>query len=214
MTILNCHGVNLHGQAPWRFTLKTETTDKLLIFTTLGRFYTLSVDKLPRGRGHGDPLRLMVDLVPEEELLEILVHAPESDGKILVASRDGRGFITSRASLVAQTRNGKQILNVDGPIAALCRDVTGNHLAIIGQNRKLLIFKTEEIPEMARGKGVILQRYKDGGLSDAKFFTLSEGLSWKIGDKTRLESKLLPWLGKRAQGGKLPPPGFPRTNQF
>ncbi len=197
-----------------KFILKAETTDKLLIFTTLGRFYTLSVDKLPRGRGHGDPLRLMVDLASEEEVLEILVHAPGSEGKILVASRDGRGFITSRASLVAQTRGGKQILNVDGPTAILCRDVTGDHLAIIGQNRKLLIFKTEEIPEMARGKGVILQRYKDGGLSDAKFFTLAEGLSWKIGDKTRLESKLLPWLGKRAQGGKLPPPGFPRTNQF
>lgn len=197
-----------------KFILKTETTDKLLIFTTLGRFYTLSVDKLPRGRGHGDPLRLMVDLAPEEDVLEILVHAPGSDGKILVTSRDGRGFITSRAGLVAQTRGGKQILNVDGPTATLCRDVTGDHLAVIGQNRKLLIFKTEEIPEMARGKGVILQRYKDGGLSDAKFFNLSEGLSWKSGDKTRLESKLLPWLGKRAQGGKLPPTGFPRTNQF
>lgn len=196
------------------FILKAETTDKLLVFTTLGRFYTLSVDKLPGGRGHGDPLRLMIDLAPEEEVLSILVHTPGSDGRILVASRDGRGFITSRAGLVAQTRAGKQILTVDGTTAALCRDVTGDHLAVIGQNRKLLIFKTEEIPEMTRGKGVILQRYKDGGLSDAKFFFLSEGLSWKIGEKTRLESNLLPWLGKRGQGGKLPPAGFPRTNQF
>jgi len=196
------------------FILKAETTDKLLVFTTLGRFYTLSVDKLPGGRGHGDPLRLMIDLAPEEEVLSILVHTPGSDGRILVASRDGRGFITSRAGLVAQTRAGKQILTVDGTTAALCQDVEGDHLAIIGQNRKLLIFKTEEIPEMTRGKGVILQRYKDGGLSDVKFFVLSEGLSWKIGEKTRLESNLLPWLGKRGQGGKLPPSGFPRTNQF
>lgn len=196
------------------FVLKAETTDKLLVFTTLGRFYTLSIDKLPGGRGHGDPLRLMVDLAPEEEVLNILVHTPGSNGRILVASRDGRGFITPRAGLVAQTRAGKQILTVDGTTAALCRDVTGDHLAIIGQNRKLLIFKTEEIPEMTRGKGVILQRYKDGGLSDVKFFVLSEGLSWKIGEKTRLESNLLPWLGKRGQGGKLPPSGFPRTNQF
>ncbi len=197
-----------------KFILKAETTDKLLIFTTLGRVYTLSADKLPRGRGHGDPLRLMVDLAPEEDVLDILVHAPGTEGKVFVASQNGRGFITSRAGLVAQTRGGKQILNVDGPTAALCRDVLGDHLAVIGKNRKLLIFNADEIPEMARGKGVILQRYKDGGISDAKFFTLADGLSWKIGDKTRLESNLLPWLGKRGQGGKLPPVGFPRTNRF
>lgn len=197
------------------FLLKAETTDKLLIFTTLGRFYTLSVDKLPGGRGHGDPLRLLIDLTPEEEVVDLLLHSPQAeDKKILIASADGRGFITSRASLVAQTRSGKQILNVEGTKAVLCREVTGDHLAIIGQNRKLLIYKTDEIPEMARGKGVILQRYKDGGLSDAKFFILEEGLSWKLGDKTRTEAKLLPWLGKRGQGGKLPPTGFPRTNQF
>lgn len=198
-----------------QFLLKAETTDKLLVFTSLGRFYTLSVDKLPGGRGHGDPLRLLIDLAPEEEVVDLFLHSPQSeDVKILVASADGRGFITSRAGLVAQTRSGKQILNVEGTKAALCREVLGDHIAIIGKNRKLLIFKADEIPEMARGKGVILQRYKDGGLSDARFFTLADGLSWKMGEKTRLEMNLLPWLGKRGQGGKLPPMGFPRTNQF
>jgi topoisomerase-4 subunit A len=198
-----------------KFILKAETTDKLLVFTTLGRFYTLSVDKLPGGRGHGDPLRLMIDLAADEDVIDLILYSPQKeDTKILVASADGRGFITSRASLVAQTRNGKQILNVEGTVATLCREVAGDHLAIVGQNRKLLIFKADEIPEMARGKGVILQRYKDGGLSDAKFFTLSEGLSWAMGDKTRTEASLSPWLGKRGQGGKLPPHGFPRTNRF
>ena len=198
-----------------QFLLKAETTDKLLVFTTLGRVYTLSVEKLPRGRGHGDPLRLLIDLTPDEDVVDLFIHSPQGeDVKVVVASCDGRGFITSRTSLVAQTRSGKQILNVEGTKAALCREVIGDHIAIIGQNRKLLIFKAEEIPEMARGKGVILQRYKDGGLSDLKFFNLSEGLSWKIGEKTRLETNLLPWLGKRAQGGKLPPAGFPRINKF
>lgn len=197
------------------FLLKAETTDKLLVFTTLGRFYTLSIDKLPGGRGHGDPLRLVVDMAQEEEVVELLIHSPGQETvKILVASADGRGFITSRKDVLAQTRSGKQILNVDGTKALLCRPVTGDHIAVIGENRKLLIYKTEEIPEMTRGKGVILQRYKNGGLSDVKFFALEEGLSWKIGEKTRLETNLLPWLGKRAQGGKLPPTGFPRTNHF
>lgn len=197
------------------FVLKAETTDKLLVFTTLGRFYTLSVDKLSGGRGHGDPLRLLLDFTSDEEVVDLLIHTPQGeDKKILVASLKGHGFITSRASLVAQTRGGKQVLNVEGTKATLCREVAGDHIAVIGQNRKLLIYKTEEIPEMARGKGVILQRYKDGGLSDIKSFNLGDGLSWALGDKTRVETNLLPWIGKRGQGGKLPPTGFPRTNKF
>jgi topoisomerase-4 subunit A len=197
------------------FILKAETTDKLLVFTTLGRFYTISIDKLPGGRGQGDPLRLVVDMAQEEEVVELLIHSPgQEEVKVLVASADGRGFITTRKDLLAQTRGGKQILNVEGTKALLCREITGEHIAVIGENRKLLIYKTDEIPEMTRGKGVILQRYKNGGLSDVKFFALGEGLSWKIGEKTRLETNLLPWLGKRAQGGKLPPTGFPRTNRF
>jgi topoisomerase-4 subunit A len=196
------------------FLLKAETTDKLLVFTSLGRFYTLSVDKLPGGRGHGDPLRLLIDLAPEEAVIDLFLHSPGEDVNILVTSADGRGFITSRSSLVALTRGGKQILNVEGTSAALCREVKGDHIAIIGKNRKLLIFKVSEIPEMTRGKGVILQRYKGGGVSDIKFFNIEQGLSWKIGEKTRVEINLFPWLGKRGQGGKLPPIGFPRTNKF
>lgn len=212
---LLAHDIKYKDGDEERFLLKAETTDKLLVFTSLGRFYTLTIDKLPGGRGHGDPLRLLIDLAPEEEVVDLLLHAPANeDVNVLVVSADGRGFITSRAGLVAQTRGGKQILNVEGTKAALCREVKGDHIALIGKNRKLLIFKTEEIPEMARGKGVILQRYKGGGLSDAKFFMLAEGLSWSLGEKTRLEMNLLPWLGKRGQGGKLPPIGFPRTNQF
>jgi topoisomerase-4 subunit A len=198
-----------------RFILQAETTDKLLIFTNMGRFYTLSIDKLSGGRGQGEPLRLMIDLDPQEDVLDLILHSPQKeDTKILVASSDGRGFIVSRFQLVAQTRGGKQILNVEGTKAILCREVCGDHIAVIGQNRKLLIFKANEIPEMVRGKGVILQRYKDGGLSDVKFFTLTEGLSWKSGGKAHSETNLLPWLGKRGQGGKLPPTGFPRSNQF
>jgi len=197
------------------FVQKAETPDKLLVFTSLGRFYTLSIDKLPGGRGQGDPLRLLIDLASDENVVGLLIHSPQKeDKKILVASKDGRGFITSSSSLVAQTRGGKQILNVEGTEAVLCREVQRDHVAVIGENRKLLIFKVDEIPEMTRGKGVILQRYKGGGLSDLKIFTLSEGLSWKFGEKTRLESNLLPWLGKRGQVGKLPPSGFPRTNRF
>lgn len=197
------------------FLIKAETTDKLLIFTTLGRFYTLSIDKLPGGRGHGDPLRLVVDMAQEEDVVELLIHSPGQETvNILVASADGRGFITTHKDVLAQTRGGKQVLNVEGTKALLCREVVGDHVAIIGENRKLLIYKIDEIPEMTRGKGVILQRYKNGGLSDVKFFALEAGLSWKMGEKTRLETNLLPWLGKRAQGGKLPPTGFPRTNHF
>ncbi len=198
-----------------RFILRAETTDKLLVFTTLGRVYSLDVDKLPGGRGHGDPLRLTISLATDEDVVSLLTHSPFGEDKqVLVASREGRGFLTSRAGLVAQTRGGKQILMVEGTSAALCREVTGDHIALIGKNRKLLIFKIEEIPEMTRGRGVILQRYKDGGLSDATFLTLEEGLSWKSGERTRCEKNLLPWLGKRGQGGRLPPPGFPRTNVF
>lgn len=198
-----------------RFILRAETTDKLLVFTTLGRVYSLDIDKLPGGRGQGDPLRLTINLAQSEDVVSLLLHAPQgSDAIVLVASKEGRGFLTSRASLVAQTRGGKQILMVEGTTAALCREVTGDHLAIIGNNRKLLIFKTDEIPEMTRGRGVILQRYKDGGLSDATFLTLTQGLSWKSGDRTRVEKNLLPWLGKRGQGGRLPPTGFPRSNSF
>lgn len=198
-----------------RFTLHAQTTDKILIFATNGRFYTLGADKLPGGRGHGEPLRLMVDLPNDHEITAISVHEPER--KLLVASSDGRGFVVPEAEVIAQTRNGKQVLNVSGGVeAAVCRPlaVGDDSVAVIGKNRKLLVFGLDELPEMTRGRGVMLQRYKDGGLVDAKTFKKADGLSWQIGDRTRVETDLGPWVGKRAAAGRMPPVGFPRSNRF
>jgi topoisomerase-4 subunit A len=195
-----------------RFFLHAETTDKLLVFATNGRFYTLGADKLPGGRGFGEPLNLMIDL-GGEEIVDILVHKP--DRKLLVAARDGRGFIVEENGVIAQTRAGKQVLNVSNKSPALlCVQVAGDSVAVIGRNRKLLVFGLDEIPTMTRGRGVILQRYKDGGLSDVRTFSREEGLSWKHGGGERTETKLEGWLGKRAQSGRLPPTGFPRSNKF
>jgi topoisomerase-4 subunit A len=191
----------------------TATTDRLLLFATNGRFYTLGADKLPRGRGHGDPLRLMIDLPNDAETCTLL---PFKAGRpLLVASSAGRGFLIKADEVVAQTRAGKQILNVaEGEAGRFCVPADGDVVAIIGQNRKLLIFRLDEIPEMTRGRGVILQKYRDGGTSDIKVFTLADGLSWKMGERTRTETNLMPWLGRRATVGRLPPNGFPRTGKF
>jgi topoisomerase-4 subunit A len=198
-----------------RFVLHAQTTDKLLIFCTNGRFYTLGVDKLPGGRGHGEPLRLMVDLPNDHEIVSLSVHDPER--RLLLASSDGRGFLVPEKDVVAQTRNGKQVLNVSGKVeAAVCRPVASgdDRVAVIGRNRKLLIFGLDELPEMGRGRGVMLQKYRDGGLSDIKTFAASEGLSWRIGERVRTESDITAWVGKRAQAGRMPPAGFPRSNRF
>jgi topoisomerase-4 subunit A len=195
-----------------RFFLHAETTDKLLVFATNGRFYTLGVDKLPGGRGFGEPLNLMIDL-GSEEIVSIMVHKPGR--KLLVAASDGRGFVVEEDGVLAQTRAGKQVLNVsDKAPAMLCITAEGDSVAVIGRNRKLLVFGLDEIPTMTRGRGVILQRYKDGGLSDVKTFVREEGLAWKHGGGERTETKLEGWLGKRAQAGRLPPTGFPRSNKF
>jgi len=200
------------GDGP-RFLLHAQTTDKLLVFATNGRFYTIGCDKLPGGRGHGEPLRLQVDLSNDHDIVTLLIHDPQR--KLLVASSDGRGFIAPEADVVAQTRTGKQVLNVSGDVeAAVCTPASGDTVAVVGQNRKLLLFGIGEIPEMTRGKGVILQKYKDGGLADAKVFTKAEGLSWASGDRTRTVTDLLDWEGKRAQAGRMPPTGFPRSNKF
>lgn len=196
----------------YRFFLHAETTDKLLVFATNGRFYTLGADKLPGGRGFGEPLNLMIDL-GSEEIVTIMVHKP--DRKLLVAASDGRGFLVEEKGVIAQTRAGKQVLNVsDKAPAMLCIPADGDSVAVIGRNRKLLVFGLDEIPTMTRGRGVILQRYKDGGLSDVRTFLRQEGLSWKHGGGERTETKLEGWLGKRAQAGRLPPTGFPRNNKF
>ncbi|MFZ2100346.1 MAG: DNA topoisomerase IV subunit A, partial [Oricola sp.] len=197
-----------------RFVVHAQTTDKLLVFATNGRFYTLGVDKLPGGRGFGEPLRLMMGLPNDQDIVSVFVHEPGR--KLLVASSEGRGFLVPEDEVIAQTKNGKQVLNPgDGVEAAVCRPVEGEHVAVIGDNRKLLLFSIDEMPEMTRGRGVILQKYKDGGLSDAKTFNRKEGLSWAAGaGRTRTETDLRAWLGKRAQAGRLPPNGFPRSNKF
>ena len=196
-----------------RFVLNAETTDKILLFASNGRFYTLGGDKMPGARGFGEPVRLMFDLPNEAEILGVTKYQAEM--RFVVASSDGRGFIVKSEDVLAQTKNGKQILNVSEKTrAAAFAPVTGDHLAVVGTNRKLLIFKLEEVPEMARGRGVILQKYNGGELSDVKCFTRKEGLSWKSGDRERTETDLRAWIGARAQAGKLPPTGFSRTNRF
>jgi len=196
-----------------RFTLNAETTDKILLFAGNGRFYTLGGDKLPGARGFGEPVRLMIDLPNEAEILGIAKYA--ADQKFVVASSDGRGFIIKAEDGLAQTKNGKQVLNVGEDARAVAfAPVTGDHVAVVGTNRKLIIFPLIELPEMGRGRGVILQKYKDGELSDVKCFTLKAGLSWKSGDRERTETDLRNWLGARAQAGRIAPNGFARSNKF
>ena len=197
-----------------RFWLHAETTDKLVLFATNGRFYTLTCDKLPGGRGHGEPVRLMLDLGNDEDVVSMRVHRPGR--KLLVASSAGRGFVVEEDQVLAQTRAGKQVLNLSGgEEAAVAAPVTGEHVAVVGENRKLLIFPLSEVPEMTRGRGVLLQRYRDGGLSDAKVFALAEGLTWAQGaGRTRTESEIADWVGKRGAAGRLAPKGFPRSNKF
>jgi topoisomerase-4 subunit A len=196
-----------------RFWLQAETTDKLVLFGTNGRFYTLAVDKLPRGRGHGEPVRLLVELGDDQEIIALMVQKPGR--KLLVASTDGRGFVVDEDQVIAQTRAGKQVLNVSGDVEAkVCVPADGDTVATIGDNRKLLLFPLEDVPNMTRGRGVTLQKFRDGGLSDAKVFNLNEGLTWISGERTRTETELADWVGRRANAGRLPPKGFNKNNRF
>ena len=201
------------GDGP-RFIFHAETTDKILLLGTNGRFYTLQASTLPGGRGMGEPVRLMVDLPQDVEILMLFIHKPGR--KLLLASSAGDGFVVPEDEVIAQTRGGKQVLNVRAPnTAAVCRPVLGDHVAVVGENRKVLVFALDELPEMARGKGVRLQKYKDGGLSDATTFDFSEGLSWlDPAGRTRTETELAEWTGKRAGAGRMAPRGFPRDNKF
>src|SRR6185312_3024593 len=195
-----------------RFVVQASTTDKLLIFGTNGRFYTLPVDKLPGGRGHGEPLRLMIDLGNEHEVAAIMPYVPGA--KLLLASSDGRGFVVPADEALGQTRAGKVVMTPgEGAAARVCAPADGDSVVTVGTNRKLLIFPLAEVPEMARGRGVILQRYHEGELSDAKVFAKSEGLTWKSGDRTRTETDLRPWLAPRAGSGRVVQ-GFPKSNKF
>ena len=203
------------GDGP-KLAFPAQTTDKLLLLTTGGKAYTLGADKLPGGRGHGEPIRIMVDMENDQDILTAFVHDPSR--KLLLVSTAGNGFIVPESEMVANTRKGKQIMNVSMPDEAkLAVPVTGDHVAVVGENRKLLAFPLSQVPEMSRGKGVRLQRYKDGGVVDVKCFALAEGLSWsdtagrlfnKVGEELR------EWLADRATAGRTVPKGFPRSGKF
>jgi len=181
-----------------RFVFHAETTDKLLMFGGNGRFYTMSCSELPGGRGMGEPIRLIVDLPNDANMVDLFIHQP--DRKLLLASSAGDGFVVEENDIVAQTRTGKQALNVKGDITALiCKPVVGDYVATVGQNRKVLIFPIDELPVMSRGKGVRMQKYKDGGLNDATTFHFIDGLSWlDPAGRRRIETELADWIGKRA----------------
>ncbi|MCB1505074.1 MAG: DNA topoisomerase IV subunit A [Hyphomicrobiaceae bacterium] len=196
--------------------LKAYTTDKILLFATNGKFYTLEANALPGGRGHGEPVRLMVDIEQNHDFVEAFVYRPER--KLLVASTSGYGFVVPEAEVVAATRKGKQVLNVSEPDEArLVVPVEGDHVAVVGENRKMLVFRLSELNEMTRGKGVILFRAKDGGVSDIRVFAKADGLTWldSAGRTFTVEWRdLKEWVGLRAQTGRMVPRGFPKSNRF
>ncbi|MBB3526119.1 MULTISPECIES: DNA topoisomerase IV subunit A [Rhizobium] len=193
-----------------------QTTDKILIVTTGGKAFTLGGDKLPGGRGHGEPLRIMVDMDNDQAVLTAFVHDPSR--KQLIVSTAGNGFVVPEAELVANTRKGKQIMNVALPEETqLLVPVSGDHVAVVGENRKLLVFPLAQVPEMSRGKGVRLQRYKDGGISDVRCFAISGGLVWEDSAGrtfTKNKDELAEWLADRATAGRTVPKGFPRSGKF
>jgi len=195
-----------------------QTIDRLALFASNGRVYTLAGDKLPSARGFGEPVRLFIDLDAEVDIVQLFVVRP--DMKLLLASSDGKGFVTSGDATLAETRKGKQLVNVrTGARVAVVRRIPdgADAVAVVGDNRKMVVFPLSELPELARGQGVTLQRYRDGGLSDAVAFPLSEGLSWPLGGesgRTRTESDLSPWRAARGAAGRMPPIGFPRDNRF
>jgi topoisomerase-4 subunit A len=195
-----------------------QTTDRIALFASNGRVYTLGGDKLPGARGFGEPVRLFIDLDAEVEIVQLLVVRP--DLKLLIASTDGKGFVTSGDSTLAETRKGKQLVNLRaGAKVAVIRPISdsADAIAVVGENRKMLVFPLAELPELARGQGVTLQRYRDGGLADVIAFRLADGLSWTLGGETgrvRTETDLGPWRAARGAAGRMPPIGFPRSNRF
>jgi topoisomerase IV subunit A len=196
-----------------RFVLQAQSTDKLLLVSSDGRGYLLPVERLPGGRGQGEPLRLQIDLGRGAEPVLLAVHRP--DGRVLLASSAARGFIADEAAMTAQTRAGKQVLNLDqGERLVVACPAKGDHVATVGTNRKLLVFPIDQLPVMSRGKGVLLQRYRGGALSDACVISLAEGLSWPGSRGSRTVTDLAPWLGRRGQTGRIAPHGFPKSNRF
>ena len=200
------------GDAP-KFHLHADSTDRLVIGLENGRFYTISIDKLPGGRGFGEPLALMIDIAVDTPIISIMVVKP---GKILLASSSGHGFITEIDQLIAQTKTGRQVMTVmDKARMIAAKPLAGESVALVGSNRKMLIINADDIPVMAKGRGVILQRYKDAWLADATSFRAEDGLSWvQSGGRTRTERDITPWVGKRAGAGKIVPVGFPKPPRF
>jgi topoisomerase-4 subunit A len=196
-----------------RFVLPAQSTDKLLLISSDGRGYLVPVDRLPGGRGQGEPLRLLIDLNRGAELAMLAVH--RAAGRVLLASSTAHGFIAEESAMAAQTKAGKQVLNLaEGERLAVACPAEGDHVATVGTHRKLLLFPIDQLPVMSRGKGVVLQRYRGGSLADARVITLAEGLSWPGGRGTRTVTDLETWLGRRGQAGRAAPHGFPRNNRF
>jgi topoisomerase-4 subunit A len=215
-----------HVQQEWKFKegdgpafeIHAQTTDKLLLAADDGRFFTVGADKLPGARGFGEPIRNTLDIDSTAQIVAVLVHKPGQ--KLLLAADTGRGFAAVTDELLAETRKGRQVVNLrDGAKLAVVHPIPAghDHVAVVGDNRKLVVFNLEELPEMSRGQGVTLQRYRDGGLADATTLKLEEGLSWKMGGDTgrvRTESDMRLWKVARGAAGRLPPTGFPRDNKF
>ena len=205
------------GDGP-AFAFHAQTTDKILLAAEDGRFFTLAAEKLPGGRGFGEPVRLMIDLPDGVGIVNLFPAKAEE--RILLAASDGKGFIASASEAVAETRKGRQVVNLrTGAKLAVARTIPAGHdyAAVVGDNRKLVVFPLEELPEMTRGQGVTLQKYRDGGLSDATSFRFDEGLSWAMGGetgRTRTEADLTLWRVARGAAGRMPPTGFPRDNRF
>lgn len=208
-------GLSFKAGDDLKLAIKAQTTDKLVLFATNGRFFTLGVDKLPGGRGHGEPVRIMIDLEATNDIVTGFIY--QEGRKRLLASHEGNGFIVLEDEVIATTRKGKQVLNVKEPDeAVVCTPVEGDMVAVIGDNRKMLVFPLDELNEMTRGKGVRLQRYKDGGLADARTFKKQDGINWidAAGRNCKAGEDLVNWLGARASAGRMPPKGFPKSNKF
>ncbi|ACK51066.1 DNA topoisomerase IV, A subunit [Methylocella silvestris BL2] len=214
--VADLSGLQFKGDDSLHISFFAETTSKILVLSGDGKIFTLDAGKLPGGRSQGEPLRLLADIGEGESVAAVFPYAPGQ--KMLVATDDGRGFVVSQDEMIGGTRKGKLLLNVEKPgIAKIIVPADGDHVAIIGENRKLLVFPLDQVPEMARGKGVRLQKYRDGGVADAKVFSIVEGLSWKdSAGRVFVVAKpeLAEWIGNRAEAGRLPPRGFPKNNRF
>ena len=195
------------------FALHAQTTDKIVLLDNKGKFFNIAANDIPSGRGFGQPVRLMVDLANNDEVVAMFVYEPKAS--YLIASNKAYGFIVDENHILAQTRSGRKIMNVaDDENVKFCIKMTGDHVAIVGDNRKLLVFKAEEIPSMARGHGVLLQKYRDGHITDIQIFNAEDGFSYNRAGGVSTEKELLTWFGHRAQVGKLVPFGFPKSNKF